>query len=104
MNFKERIKQDLNTFFNIDEFSEEIVYKSAVVRAIVDFSGNLELDDSNASQMAQIQVLKDDVPEPQFGDLVVFQGKNWTMERVISGDDETWILAIRRDERVRFRS
>lgn len=32
MSFKERIKQDLGTFFNVDEFSEEIVYKSKVIR------------------------------------------------------------------------
>ena len=104
MSFKERIKQDLGTFFNVDEFSEEIVYKSKVIRSIVDFSENLGMDGTNTSQTAQIQVMKEDVEEPVFGDLVVFGGQNWTMERVISGDDETWILAIRRDERVRFRS
>lgn len=33
--------------------------------------------------------MKEDVEEPVFGDLVVFGGsQNWTMERVISGDDE----------------
>lgn len=102
--FKDQIKKDLDIFFNPDEFAEEIVYRSAVIPAIVDYTENLKMDGSSVSQEAIIQVKKDDVSDPVFGDLVVFSGKNWSVERIISGDDETWTLSIRRDERVRFRS
>lgn len=102
--FKDRVKQELDVFFNLDEFAEEIVYGSSVIRAVVDFAENLKMDGSSATQEATIQVKKDDVSDPSFGDLVVFSGKNWSVERVTSGDDETWTIAIRRDERVRFRN
>lgn len=102
--FKDRVKQELNVFFNLDEFAEEIVYGSSVIRAVVDFVENLKMDGSNVMQEGMIQIKKDDVPDPAFGDLVVFGGKNWIVERVTLGDDETWTIAIRRDERVRFRN
>lgn len=105
MSFKSQTLKDLETFFNIDEFAQEIFYENKNVLAIVDYLKEPSYEGTNISDKAQIMVMRLEVEEPKYGDMVVIDSKVWKVTKATSGEDGlTWILEMERDERVRFKS
>ena len=105
MSFKDDVANDLKEIIlNTEEFAEEIVYVSSVIKAVVKYSEYFKYEGSDVSQKATIYVDKKDVPAPKIGDLVVIDSSNWSTDAVASGNMAFWVISIRRDERVRFRN
>lgn len=104
VSFKDRIKQDLDTFFNTNEFAEEIVYVtgSKVIPAIVDYVGDPELSGVNSSTQASITVKKSDVPNIEVMHEFNFDEHLWIVDRIVQGDGYTMNFFVRRKEGVRF--
>ncbi len=100
MALKDQLAGDMATFFNTDDFAVEILYKSAAVKAFIDYFQDPNFSGSNKCQKAQIVVKRSDVAEPANQDLVYFDGVSWLVDTVESGSDLTWTITVRRKESV----
>lgn len=96
--------QDMDIFFNTSEFAEEVVYGSQTIHAVVDFLSDLGADGANVSKTILIYIRKSDVSAPKADDFLLVGGTPYSVEFIVKGDDLTWQVQARRDERVRFRS
>ena len=70
----------------------------ASIPAVINLEQKPDDDPGTTFESAEIIVLVSDVPDPQYRDKVVINGKTWRVRRIQSGDTETWTLKLFRDE------
>jgi hypothetical protein len=104
MSFKDQLALDLSIFFNTDEFAEEIVYNTKVIKAIVKTVANLSIEGNNILERLNVLIKREDVANPVFGDSIVINSVIYTVENIIFGNMVVWKVTCRRSESVRFRS
>ncbi|MBN1039027.1 hypothetical protein DVW12_09965 [Clostridium botulinum] len=83
MGFKEQLKDDLNIFFNIDEFGEEHIIDKEKITAIVDNEGlknRIQKDYDGIIQADLLYFVKvEDIKEPTPGEVQFFDGCIYTI-------------------------
>lgn len=104
MSLKDDMEDDLDDFFDTDEFAEEIVYVTGAktISAIIDYTGDPEMSGVNSSTQASITVKKSDVPDIEVMHEFNFDGHLWIVDRIVQGDRYTMNMIVRRKEGVRF--
>ena len=107
MAFKDDLNSDMATFFNLDEFAEEIAYlaqgqqNQVNVPAIIDFGPDLDEIRGQKAEVASVQVRKSDLPVITPGDKLWIDSVQWLVRRVESADEHTAIITAYKDERAR---
>ena len=103
MAFKDDLANDLqNIFFNTEEFAELVDYNGNSIKAIVDFSTDLNYATPNVYAIASVLIKKIDMPEPIIGDTVTIGGILWVVFQILQGSGDTWLVQVRKDERARL--
>ena len=109
MTLKDHLEEDLDVFFNTDEFAEMVGYTPAdggapvEIPAFVDFDENPEEMGTGVRSSGRITVKAADVPAPRYRDAFVRGGVTFTIVRVLKGDGRAFRLAFERDVRPTFR-
>ena len=109
MTFKDQLEEDLDVFFNTEEFAETVAYTPSGeggpmdIPALVDFDENPEDMGANVRSSGRITVKAADVPAPGYRDAFVRGGKIFTIVRVLRGDGRVFRLAFERDVRPTFK-
>lgn len=103
MAFSDALTEDLNTFYNDEEFAITVTYDSVPdIPAIIDYgdSGEKnEYSDGFKAIKATIRVKKEDVAQPVYRDIVIINSVNWYVMREIQGDGTEWVCGLERAER-----
>lgn len=107
MNFKDMLDEDMDLFFNTDDFAEVAEYRyqdtgdPISIHVLPDFQANLETTPIGQRATGNIFCRKDQLTEePKFKDTITLFGKKWTVENVIqSGDGRAYQLFVYRDAR-----
>lgn len=105
MTLKDQLPLDLPVFFDEDEFAKSVDYGTPPVPiiAIVDFGEDLSISGKMAKTAGSLIIKASDVPAPKFGDKVVIDTIDWTIEKVSDADDGLiFLLDIRREEKSVF--
>ena len=112
MTFKSQLTSDLSIFYNSDEFAETVSYTpvggaARDITAIVTRQGSRQEPyiRGEFTALAEIEVKKSEVTNPQHGDTYVFDSQTWEHSPrtdidadagVIYEDSEEHIIALRR--------
>jgi hypothetical protein len=104
MSFKSGLENDLNGFFNEEEFAKEVVFISSGsgtmnIKVVVEFLEELELDGTGNHSSAILYMKKTDL-NPLYMDKVWIDGIEWKVERISNYDDYIVKIFIRRREAV----
>jgi len=78
MTFKTDMAVDLDQFFNIGEFADEVTYNGAVIPAVFDFDCTAP---GAPADVALVNVRMSDVPDPQYRDTFIRDGVTWRLYR-----------------------
>lgn len=106
MSFKDDLTTDLNIFFNLDEFAEEVVYlaqgeqDSITINAVIEYLDDLELNTSGNHHKAIAFVKKSDINSPQNMDRIWIDSVEWKVEKIEQEDNQVAKLHIRRNESI----
>lgn len=87
MTFKEMVLQDQATFFNLDEFGEEVLYNGLPIVVIPNLgtdlvNGNI-LTEQGTTARAIFYLQVTDVTVPQRGDTLTYNGVDWSVSQLI---------------------
>lgn len=100
MTLKEDMVEDLDMFFNLDEFAETITYNGVEIPAVVDFGEHPYEHGDALRDRAVIYVKVSDVAAPDYQDAVTIRGDAWTVRKVPDGHDgATWLIEVARNIR-----
>lgn len=111
MSLKDDMEDDLEDFFNTDEFAEQGSYTSkevgqtVPVRLILDegFNPGQDVGNTNTEQ-ATVQLVKSELPATaKYGDLLMLDGIEWQVVKQLKSDDHVVTLELRRDARNRYK-
>lgn len=99
MTFRNQMRDDLDIFFNEDEFGIPATYHvgSSESKDITIISDVTEDTDAIFSQ---IQLKKEDVEEPNRDQTVSFFGDTWRIHQILSGDDFVWNVLVSKCQKV----
>lgn len=104
MSFREQLDDDLDIFFDSNEFAQGIIYSGVSIQAIVDFNLDLNYSGSDVYEYAQITLRTKDISnKPKFGDAVSIDAQVYIVENIVESDENIQIVNCRRNESVRFR-
>jgi hypothetical protein len=106
MTLKTQMTNDLNVFFNTDEFAENVTYtpnggEGTTIQAIVNREGPLQEPYVRGAETAtgDIMVQRSQVTTPVRGDKYTFDSNDWYMDAdgVTYMDDDVLIIVLERD-------
>ena len=111
MTLKDDMASDMSVFFDSDDFAETGTYMSRAegasgeVRVIMDYGGRDDSDIGNAvSRRAVAHIPREDLPnDPRNLDTLTVSGVEWTVVKQIGGDNLVVSLALRFDQRNRYK-
>ena len=106
MTLKTQMSTDLSVFFNADEFAETVSY-TAIGGAAVDITAIVTREGAHqepylrgpSTAIGSIEVQKSEVPNPQHGDIYVFDSQTWEHDPesgVTYEDSQIHVIALRR--------
>lgn len=102
MSIKSQIVADVDIFFNIDEFAEEATYngKDILVIPKIGEGQSSKKPFENASRYvdAYFSIMASDVPDPEIGDVLVHNGKEWQFATIAETDGVIHRLRFTGDE------
>lgn len=87
MTFKERLARNINVFFNLNEFAETVMYNGNSIVVVPNLGSDLE--DGNivgyhgTSARAIFYLKAVEVPIPRHGDILTYNGEDWTVVQVV---------------------
>lgn len=96
MTFKDLLKQDLDeTFFNPDEFGEEVSYNGSTI-TVVEVTGGTEQTSIPGMEnpVRSLLVREEDVARPKAGDTVILDGATWYVQSSPSLDGGVWSITV----------
>lgn len=106
MTFKEMLNDDLDIFFNEDEFAESAEYRyedagtPATVTVIQDAQKNLETGNMGQKAVAVFALRRDQLTRrPLFKDTITVLEEKWMVEQVLGEDSVSYLVQARRDTR-----
>ena len=102
--FHDDLEQDLEVFFNEDEFADQVTYKPKVgdqvqTQAIIIYEENQTEDQRGNHTKAEIELKRSDVATPNYGDLIEIDSVDWRFIREVHRDRWVVRLEIRTDTR-----
>ena len=108
MTLKTQMIEDMDIFYNEDEFAEEVAYTplggaQVIIPAIIDRDYPFQepyVRGPNTA-LAMISVKKTDVPNPQYGDTYAFDSQDWEFDpenNVTYEDTEEHMIMLWRDD------
>lgn len=103
MTLKTDMTDDLDVFFDTDEFAETITYNSTSISAVVEYGEKFDERSGLVVATAEIEVKVSDVADPADDDTAVIGSNTWYYDRILSGDGYVWKLQFVRDRRLTFR-
>jgi hypothetical protein len=91
MSLKELIADDAaNVFFNTDEFGEPATYNEVEITVIPKIgegqTSKKPFENANRYETAYFAVMATDVPNPETGDVLVHNGKEWQFATIAETD------------------
>ena len=106
MNFKDQIKADQAVFFNPDELADTVTYNTAStpIPAFFDFETGAGIP----AEVAFLYVKMSDVPDPQYRDVFLKDGKEWRVFRdqnkggVAVPVNDLWRIKVTAGERFKW--
>lgn len=103
MSFKEQLDNDLDIFFNSDEFAEEVVFVSSEsgtmnVKVIIEYLQDLEISSDGNHQSAIVYMKRTDL-NPNYMDKIYINAKEWKIEQIQENNNVAKLL-IRTKERI----
>ncbi|HCY86669.1 MAG TPA: hypothetical protein DHV36_16170 [Desulfobacteraceae bacterium] len=107
MNYAEAKEHAKSVLFDTDLAAQTATYDDGVsptqVSAMIKYGGS---GTGRTADQATITVLKSEVPSPQYGHKITFDGIEWVIDQnnrgdqSFSGNDFTWQLPAMKDQRV----
>lgn len=100
--FREQLVNDLDVFFNVDEFAQEVVYINAAktIKAIVTPLADPEIKTTGSAARAEVVIKRLDIPTPKPMDEISIDGQVWIVELATQADEYTHYLRVRSKEGV----
>ena len=109
MTLKTQMDNDLNIFFDKDEFADSATYLPktggpVVIDVIIDLLDDLDHAGIEGQKSAVIFWLKrTQIADPKFKDEIIHNAVSWVVERVaLGGDGRIWQIECRKDSRARI--
>lgn len=99
MSLKQLMTNDINVFFNTDEFCSTVSYNSSNITAIWTLKENLKEESYSNMKQGELVIKVSDVSDPNYRDTIVIDSTTWYMRRVLYGDGYTWTLLLETEER-----
>lgn len=107
MSLKDDLEQDLDMFFNLDEFAMQVNYISResatqkIVVAIWDYRDDRKEQTDTSYIFATLILRRGSLDSsPKYGDIVEFDSEEWLVIRLVSSDSYVDYVEIRRDARL----
>lgn len=102
MSLKDDMKDDLDVFFNTDEFAQSIKYNNNTISALVRKGEIPAVAKGGVAYKAKIEIKKTDVPNPKIHDVFIIDEESWLVEGIEASDGYIWRLRLRKDEAAKY--
>ncbi|GAB6045087.1 hypothetical protein JCM11957_06850 [Caminibacter profundus] len=102
MSLKNNLIDDLDVFFNFDEFGEEVEYNNSLFPAIFIEKSEYLLDDGYLGYSPALIVKKSDFKDIKNGDILKFRDETWYVIKKEQKDELILKLFISKSNSTRF--